>query len=54
LAAASDARAEADHETLQAIHRLQTAMDDLLEQNTELTEQVHRLSQEIKAAVVRG
>jgi hypothetical protein len=54
LAAASDARAEADHETLQAIHTLQTAMDDLLEQNTDLTEQVRRLSQEIKAAVVRG
>jgi uncharacterized membrane protein len=54
LAAASDARAEADHETLMAMHTLETAMDDLLEKNTELTVQVHNLSQQIKSAVVRG
>ena len=54
LAAASDARAEADHETLTAMHTLETAMDDLLEKNTDLTAQVHTLSQEIRSAVVKG
>ncbi len=54
LAAASDARAEADHETLMAMHTLETAMDDLLEKNTDLTTQVHNLSQEIRSAVLKG
>ena len=53
LAAASDARAEADHETLTAMHTLETAMDDLLEKNTDLTVQVRTLSQEIRSAVVQ-
>ncbi len=50
-AAATDARAEKDHETLMAMHTLETAMHDLLEQNTDLTQKVHELSQQIKTAV---
>ncbi len=54
LAVASDARAEADHETLMAMHTLETAMDDLLEKNTDLTAKVHSLSQDIKTAVTKA
>ncbi len=52
LAAASDARAEADHETLLAMHTLETAMDELLEKNTELTVQVHDLLLKTRASGV--
>ncbi len=54
LAAASDARSLADHDTLTAMHTLETAMDDLLEKNTDLTVQVHTLSQEIRSAVAKA
>jgi hypothetical protein len=54
LSAASDARAEADHETLTSVHTLELGMHDLLKRNTDLTEQVHDLSEQIKSAVVRG
>jgi hypothetical protein len=54
LSAASDARAEADHETLTAAHTLEIGIQDLLEKNTELTAQVHDLSQQIRSAVIKS